>query len=148
MLAPSAKPPQLYGVLRSPRPLGCLPENSHGHLLRHQQDVSNDAPEVLPLSGIPSWDFAPGPYVVPYLLSCPSTLSAARTPRYCASSKMEKPLRRELANRIRPRDVAGFGRSAEKIAPTFGRAIACPIRMMLIRDTHLRMSPNCVGPPD
>lgn len=53
-----------------------------------------------------------------------STESAARMPRYCASSKIEKPLRSELANRIREREFLSFCRSSEKTVPTTGRAIA------------------------
>src|SRR5689334_21986513 len=41
------------------------------------------------------------------------TASAAVTPRYCASSKMEKPLRSELANRIRPSGLRNCRRSVE-----------------------------------
>ena len=41
-------------------------------------------------------------------------------PRYCASSKMENPLRSEFAKRIRPCGLARLRRSAETIAPTLG----------------------------
>src|SRR5580765_2737724 len=59
-------------------------------------------------------------------------LSAAVTPRYWASSKIEKPLRSEFANKMRSWPLAKLRRSGEKTAPTLGRAMACPNRMMSI----------------
>src|SRR3974377_1101855 len=65
-----------------------------------------------------------------------SARSAARTPRYCASSKIEKPLRSEFAYSNRPVSDPQRLRSSDARNPGTGRAIACPTRSKSIRDTH------------
>src|SRR5205807_9344941 len=51
-----------------------------------------------------------------------NALSAPTTPRYCASSKMEIPLRSELAKRRWSLGPCNKRRSAEKTDPTAGRS--------------------------
>jgi hypothetical protein len=52
----------------------------------------------------------------------------------------EIPLTSEFANTSLPLPRANSRRCGSKIDPTTGRAMACPIRMMSMRDTQLRIS--------
>src|SRR5215469_17007913 len=67
------------------------------------------------------------------------TAFAASMPWYCASSKMEMPLRSEFANITLPLLFFHRERSSEKIDPTAGRTMAWPMRIMSSRETQLRM---------
>src|SRR5207247_826779 len=65
---------------------------------------------------------------------------AAVTPRYCASSNSDRPLRSELAKKMRCGDLVRRNRSCAARKPTVGRTMAWPSRKMSTRDTQRRMS--------
>ena len=68
------------------------------------------------------------------------THSAAITPRYCASSKMEKPLRSEWAKWMLPKGRVKRWRASLHMKPGRGLTIVWPHRMMSIVRTRSRIS--------